>query len=48
MSYNTAFDTVKRARKFIKPNKGFVEFLKKYEITLNNQCTLTSVKGLKS
>ena len=31
VSYDQAFNKVKEARKFIKPNHGFVAFLKEYE-----------------
>ena len=31
MSYQRAFDTVRKARAYIRPNAGFVKFLKEYE-----------------
>jgi protein-tyrosine phosphatase len=43
MNYEEAYQTVKRARVFIKPNNGFEKFLRSYEAKLNT-CELCLLK----
>lgn len=40
LSYSAAFEEVKAARRFINPNQGFRQILKKYETTLCELCQL--------